>query len=249
MGRILDSSTERGVVDRLRSLFLRNEPERLRLRLRRYSRPLRLATLRATAPVSADFGYDRGTPIDRYYIERFLSDERDSIRGHVLEVKDSTYTDKFGSAVATCDVLDVDRGNPLATIFADLATANEIPEATFDCFILTQTLQYIYETRAALGHAHRILRPGGALLATVPVASPIVADEWLTDYWRFAPASCAELFGDVFGSDSIRVCTYGNVLTTIAFLAGLASEELTTRELETQDGRFSMLVCVHAVKK
>jgi hypothetical protein len=68
------------------------------------------------------------------------------------------------------------------------------------------------------------------------------------DYWRFTPASCAELFGEVFGSDSIRVCTYGNVLTTIAFLAGLACEELTTR-FENPDGRFSMLVCVHAVKK
>jgi SAM-dependent methyltransferase len=249
MGRILDSSTERGVIDRLLSLLPRNKPERLRDRFRRYSRPVRLAKLRATSPISADFGYDRGTPIDRHYIERFLSEQRDSIRGHVLEVKDSAYTDRFGTAVARRDVLDVDPVNPLVTIIADLATANEIPDATFDCFILTQTLQYIYETRAALDHARRILKVGGTLLATVPAVSPLVNDNRLTDYWRFTPASCTELFGEVFGHDSIRVRAYGNVLTSIAFLAGLASEELTTQELETQDGRFSMLVCVHAVKK
>jgi len=247
--RILDSSTERGVVNRLLSRLPSDEAERLRRRLRRLSRPARLGSLRRTTPVSHDFGYDRGMPIDRYYIERFLNDHRDHIRGRVLEVKDGAYTDSFGAQVTQRDVLDADPLNPLATIVADLAAANEIPDATFDCFILTQTLQFIYETHAALAHARRILKPGGALLATVPAVSPIVHGHHLTDYWRFTSASCTELFGDVFGRDAIRVRPYGNVLTAIAFLAGMAREELTTQELETHDSRFSMLVSVYAVKK
>ena len=249
MRRILYSSTER-VVSRLFRNLPGDQAEGLRRRLRRRPSPVRLGTLRRTSPISDHFGYDRGTPIDRYYIERFLSEQRGSIRGNVLEVKDSTYTERFGTTVAQRAVLDVDPRNPLATIVADLATADEIPDASFDCFILTQTLQYIYDTRAALCHAHRILTPGGALLATVPTLSPIVGrEDNLTDYWRFTPASCTDVFGEIFGPDSIHVRAYGNVLAAIAFLAGFANEELTIPELETEDARFSMLVSVHAVKR
>jgi SAM-dependent methyltransferase len=249
MRRILESSTELGVVHRLLRRLPPDEAERLGRRLRRLSRPARLGTLRRTSPVSDDFGYDRGTPIDRYYIERFLSEQRRHIRGHVLEVKDHDYTDRFGTGVTKRDVLDIDPVNSVATIVADLSAAEGIPDATFDCFILTQTLQFIYHTHAALTHAHRILRPGGALLATVPAVSPVVDDGELTDYWRFTPASCAGVFGDVFGRESIRIRAYGNVLTAIAFLAGMAREELTARELDAYDSRFSILICVYAGKK
>jgi hypothetical protein len=82
----------------------------------------------------------------------------------------------------------------------------------------------------------------------VPTLSPIVDDDQLTDYWRFTPASCTALFGDIFGRESISVRAYGNVLTSIAFLVGMAHEELTAEELETHDNRFAMLVSVCAVK-
>jgi SAM-dependent methyltransferase len=238
-----------GLVEGLLSLLPPEDAKRLRHRIRRYARPVRLATLRPTAPISSDFGYDRGTPIDRYYIERFLTEHRNSIRGHVLEVKDATYTERFGTAVRKQDVLDIDPLNPLATVVADLAAADGIGDGTFDCLILTQTLQYIYAVRAALSHARRILKPGGTLLATVPTLSAIADDGVRTDYWRFTPASCTELFGDVFGRESIRVRAYGNVVAATAFLVGFAREELTTEELETTDGRFSILVAVHAVKR
>jgi SAM-dependent methyltransferase len=249
MRRALGNSMERGLVDRFLRRLPPDKAARLRHRLRRLSRPARLGMLRNTTPLSHDCGYDRGTPVDRYYIERFLQAERSHIRGRVLEVKDSTYTDSVGVGVTQRDVLDVDPMNALATFVADLAAADGLPAATFDCFILTQTLQYIYDVRSAVSHAHRILRSGGALLATVPVVGPIGEDEQLTDYWRFTAASCTELFGDFFGRDSIHVRSYGNVLTAIAFLAGMAHEELTAQELETHDGRFSMLISIRALKK
>jgi SAM-dependent methyltransferase len=248
MRRLLDYSIERGLADRLLRRLPADEAALVRCRLRRLTRPARLGTLRRTSPLSHDFGYDRGTPVDRYYIERFLAGHRAEIRGRVLEVKDSAYTERFGTGVTQKDVLDIDPANPVATIVADLGGADEIPEATFDCFILTQTLQLIYDVRSAVAHARRILKPGGVLLVTVPAVSPIVDDDQLTDYWRFTPASSTALFGDVFGRESIRVRAYGNVLTAIAFLSGMAQEELTAQELETHDSRFSMLVSVAAVK-
>lgn len=224
--------------------------QRLQHRLRRLSRPAWLGTIRRTTPLSNTWGFDRGTPVDRYYIEHFLEEHRRDIRGRVLEIRDSAYTDRFGVGVDHRDVLDIRHTNAHATIIADLSAADTVPSDTFDCFILTQTLQLIYDMRAAIAHSHRILRPGGALLVTVPVVSRIVPRYGLQgDYWRFTAASCALLFGAVFGAEQITVHSYGNVLTAIAFLTGMACEELSSRELETHDPYFPLIMAVRAVKR
>ncbi len=220
---------------------------RLRQRLHRLSHPIWLGTIRRTTPASDMWGYDRGTPIDRYYIERFLSQHCRDIRGHALEIKDSSYIDRFGLNVERRDVLDLDPTNARATIIADITAADSVPSDQFDCFVLTQTLQFIYDTRAALAHAHRILRPGGVLLATLPAVSKL--DRRLTDYWRFTAASCTALFGEVFGAEQVHVQSFGNVLTAITFLTGMACEELSHDELEAYDGRFPVVVAVRAVKR
>jgi SAM-dependent methyltransferase len=216
--------------------------------LRRLRRPAWLGSLRRTTPLSEYWGYDRGTPIDRYYIEHFLDECRGDIRGRVLEVKNSDYTQRFGTGVVQSDVLDIDPVNPHATIVVDLAEADCIPANTFDCMILTQTLQYIYHPQAAMAHACRILRPGGVLLMTVPGIIKMDPNFVGCDYWRFTADSCAALAGDVFGTGQIKVRTCGNVLTAIAFLTGLAHEELSPRELDTADPAYPVVIALRAVK-
>jgi SAM-dependent methyltransferase len=219
-----------------------------RRHLRRLRRPAWLAPFRL-APVSAHWGFDRGTPVDRYYIERFVAAHRGDIRGRVVEMYDSGYTDRFGTGVTRRDVLDLDQGNPHATIVTDLAAADSVADDTFDCFILTQTLQFILDVPAALRHVHRMLRPGGVALVTVPAVSRLAPGYGLErDYWRFTPASCAALFASAFGSGAAEVRGQGNVRTAIAFLAGLAREELPRAALEAQDDFFPVIVTVRAVK-
>lgn len=211
--------------------------------------PIRFGSLRRTTPLSGDWGFDRGLPVDRYYIEAFLERNRADIRGRVLEVKDSAYTDRFGGSVVQRDVLDILPTNPHATIVADLARADAVPSNAFDCFILTQTLQLIYDVPAAIGHAHRILRSGGVLLVSVPSVSRIVPErDAVADYWRFTRASCTRLFGAIFGEAQIQVLSHGNVLPAVAFLMGLASEELRPRELDAHDPDFPLVITVRAVK-
>jgi SAM-dependent methyltransferase len=218
--------------------------------LHRLRRPAWFGTLRRTTPVSDVWGFDRGLPVDRYYIEQFLDAQRADIRGRVLEVRDAAYTRRFGSGVARSEVLDINPANPRATIVADLAAADAVPSAQFDCFILTQTLQFIYDARSAIGHARRLLEPGGVLLATVPATSRLAPRIGLAgDYWRFTPAACARLFGDTFGPEQVAVRSYGNVLAGMAFLAGLAAEELSRRELDSHDPYFPLVVAVRAVKQ
>lgn len=220
----------------------------LRQGVRRLLRPARLGVLRRTRPLSEHWGFDRGTPVDRHYIEGFLEEHRRDVRGRVLEVQDSGYTDRFGTGVERRDVLDVDPQNPKATIVADLAAADAVPADSFDCFILTQTLHLIYDFRAALEHARRVLRPGGVLLATLPVVSRVSRGAAANDYWRFTPASASALFGGVFGPERVAVQSYGNVLAAVAFLSGMAREELSARDLETRDEHFPVIVGVRAVK-
>jgi SAM-dependent methyltransferase len=237
-----------GLRTRLRETLGLKRYRQLEMRLRRLRRPAFLGSLGSTRPLSDNWGYDRGTPVDRYYIEAFLRDRQELIRGRVLEVKDSGYTDQFGMAVQRRDVLDIDASNSQATIIADLSAAHSIGSNQFDCFILTQTLQYIFDTQAALDHAHRILRPGGVLLVTVPAVSPIIRKSDLPDYWRFTRASCMTLFERPFGSGSVEVRSYGNVTSVIAFLAGLCWEELRPWQLETCDEFFPLIVGVCAKK-
>ncbi len=207
-----------------------------------------MGTLRRLTPLSEGFGFDRGTPVDRYYIERFLAENRSAIRGHVLEVKNARYTDRFGLEVSQRSVLDVDETNRNATIVADLAAADAVPADTFDCFILTQTLQYIYDARSAVFHAHRVLRPGGVLLCTVPSIARITPGSVDGEHWRFTRASCRRLFEEFFPADKLEVRTRGNVLTGIAALAGMAAEELKRRELDFDDESFPLIVTVRAEK-
>jgi SAM-dependent methyltransferase len=207
-----------------------------------------LGTVRRTKPLSDVWGRDRGNPIDRYYIERFLDEQRTQIRGHVLEVLNNDYTQRFGTHVARSDVLDIDSRNEAATIVADLRTADCIAADTFDCFILTQTLQFIDDVPAALGHAHRILRPGGTLLCTVPAVSRIGRSYLDTECWRFTVAGCQGLFSRAFTGGDVQVGSRGNVLVAVAFLLGMAQEELRGRELETDDPFFPVIVTVRATK-
>jgi SAM-dependent methyltransferase len=207
-----------------------------------------MGSLYRSKPVSDNWGFDRGQPVDRYYIESFLERHRAGIHGRVLEIMNSDYTDRFGSRLECADVLDIDASNQKATIVADLAAADSIPDDSFDCFILNQTLQLIYDVKSAIEHSHRILRPGGVLLSTVPCLSRL-AGQGFTDYWRFTPNSVERLFGDIFGNDQLTISVFGNVLSAVAFLEGMAYEEVSKRALDRLDDRYPMLIAIRAVKK
>jgi hypothetical protein len=86
------------------------------------------------------------------------------------------------------------------------------------------------------------------LLCSVPCVARITPGCIDSDHWRFTRASCSRLFDDVFPRDRVTVRTHGNVLTAIAFLTGMAAEELKQRELDYDDENFPLLVTVRAEK-
>jgi hypothetical protein len=211
---------------------------------------VRLGDLDRTSPISRVFGYDRGGPVDRYYIERFLDRHRADIRGRVLEIGDDAYTRAYGGdRVGRRDVLHVHPGNPLATFVGDLAGDNDLPSDTFDCVILTQTLQLIFDVPAALATVHRILRPGGVLLATMPGISNIDPDQWgPTWYWSFTDHAVSRLAADAFPHGQIEVTTYGNVKAAVTFLHGLSAIEVDRADLDVTDACYQVIIGLRAAK-
>jgi len=87
------------------------------------------------------------------------------------------------------------RRTPLVNV---VARGEQIPLASgqFDLVICTQVLEYVPQPGAAIAEIHRVLKPGGCLVLSVPAACPQDADE---ECWRFFPASlrqCLSAFGE-----------------------------------------------------
>jgi hypothetical protein len=215
---------------------------------RRFTRERRRVGLRVHEPVSTQFGLDRGRPVDRFYIERFLEQNKELIRGRVLEVQERTYTDWFGTAVEQADVLHAGPGNPDATLVGDLTTGDGIPQSAYDCIILTQTLPFIYDVRAAVRGTRTALKPGGTILATVPGISQISREDMRDwgDWWRFTSASAKRLFEEEYGAENVETEVHGNLVAACALLYGLAQEELTRAELERRQADYEVIVTVKA---
>ena len=204
---------------------------------------------KGAAPISAFWGFDRGTPVDRFFIESFLSRHAPDIRGHVVEVKDDGYTRRLGHHLTCVDVIDVDAGNPHATIVVDLTHPSEVPKGVADCFILTQTLHLLFDIKGAIASAARLLKPGGVLLCTIPCLSRLEAgtEQDGSDWWRLTPSAVEELFWQAFPSGQVQVSPVGNLKTCAAFLQGLATEELSAEDLDAHDPAYPLLCTVRAV--
>lgn len=243
------------ITDRLRGPARRLLPRAVLRRRNPLSTPtpgrVAFGDLRRTRPIDAHFGWDRGQPVDRYYIERYLGAHRGDVRGRVLEVGDATYTRRFGAErVTRSDVLHVDPDAPGATVVADLADAAHVPASSFDCIILTQTLHLIFDVPAAIATLHRILAPGGVVLATVPGISQVHRGEWSdTWYWSFTAPAARRTFETRFAPEDVVVEQHGSVLSAVALLEGLASHELTADELAADDEAYPVFVGVRAVKR
>ncbi len=246
------------MTSRVRALARRYLPTAVqrgwrRVRRRPYTPPVgrvHFGDLRRTTPIATDFGYGRGGPVDRYYIESFLDRHRLDIRGRVLEIGDATYTHRFGGGrIGSSDVLHIHPDAPDATYVGDLADGSFLPADAFDCIVLTQTLHFIYDFAAALRTVARVLAPGGVLLMTVPGISNVDPAEWgpLWNY-SFTQHSLRRMCADAMAGCDVEVTSYGNVLAAVAFLHGLGCDELTREELDDARPEYSLIHAVRVVK-
>ncbi|ADB73195.1 class I SAM-dependent methyltransferase [Geodermatophilus obscurus] len=195
---------------------------------------IRWAGTRRLDPLS-EWGFDRGTAVDRYYIERFLQEHRDLVHGRTLEVKEDLYASSLGAEQV--DVLDIDPTNPEATIVGDVCDPATLPEGTFDAAIVTQTLQLVPDPVAGLQNVLRALRPRATALVTAPAMSRLAGD-W--DRWRWTARGLQDLVDRAGGTGA--VVAHGNQVVCRAFLLGAAIDDLPSAVRDVDDPDFPLIV-------
>jgi len=206
--------------------------------LRGYGLP-RWGNLRRTTPFSSTYGFERGKPIDRYYLHRFMEAHRALVTGDVLEIQGNSYTERFGHYLTRADSFDIEpRFEP--TFLCDFAHCEDvIPSHAYDCLLLPNTLTHFRELDLCLAQARRIVRPGGIVLASAAGLLPLTGD--VPDYWRLTPHGWREKLTAAWPGATLEIAGHGNCLSSVGAQLGLAQEELTIAELDVQDPRFPVL--------
>ena len=203
-------------------------------------------------PCTDDWGFSRGYPIDRYYVENFIKAHSADITGVALEVGDNCYTTRYGDGrVTESQILDLAKYNEKITLVADLTEGNGIPDNFFDCVILTQVLELIKDVQKAINTVHRILKPGGVALITVPGISQISSEPEEARHWNwsFYPNALRFLLCNAgFKDENIKVESWGNLKTAVGFLAGLSQADLTAEDFLLEDNRYPLIVTARIVK-
>ena len=200
--------------------------------------------------MSREFGFDRGKPVDRWYIERFLAQHRADVRGAVLEVAESTYTQWYGDGdVTSSDVLH-HAGNEESTVVGDLTTGAGLPSGpTTASSARRRCPSSTTSTRRSAGIA-RVLKPGGVVLATVPGMSQVSREDkrdW-GDWWRFTSQ------GDANGSSARPTTTSRSRRTATCSRPRRSSTRTrprssTEQELAHRDPEYELLITVRATSR
>lgn len=199
----------------------------------------RWGNLRRLRPFSTSFGWDRGTPIDRYYVDRFFDQHKALITRDVLEIDQSIYTRRYGHDLRTIHSFDIDpRCGP--TFVCDLADPeNILPDEAYDCVLLPCTLSLLRDIVPCLRNILRVVKPGGVILANA--AGLIPFDGATKDFWHASPEGWRHLTQSVWPNCEIIVEGHGNCLAVLAANLGLAMEELRVEELDFNDEVFPVV--------
>ncbi|WP_414562596.1 MULTISPECIES: class I SAM-dependent methyltransferase [unclassified Anabaena] len=200
--------------------------------------------LKKTVPICQAFGLTRGTPVDRYYLSKFIAEIRPQIVGNVLEIggtpKDKDFYEV--NSGTSYQILNLEAG-PGIDIVGDVHEVSVIEPESFDSIIIFNVLEHCYAPWIAVENIHTWLKPGGKCFAMVPSAIRVHATPM--DYWRPLPDAFASIFRH-FSQQQLYV--YGNPISVIASYHGIAVEELTTEELDAFHPDYPVATCMMAEK-
>ncbi len=193
-------------------------------------------------PVSRLYGNERGTPVDRLYIERFLKMQSNRIKKRecILEVGEDTYSKRFFPN-SKHDILNYSEG-------MDLTKEESLPKNKYDVFICTQVFHQIYDVKSAIRGAYNVLKPGGIMLATVcGNISKLARNDEYEHFWGFTKLSIGMLIKEVFGND-VEIESYGNIAIANAFIQGIPVEEMNLNLFDINDDDFTICISIVAKK-
>lgn len=158
-------------------------PDSLLMNLTNTPRAYVLAQWAANEPGLHDFPHD----YHRLQLEAWLWSHRaDVVDKDVLDVGVIIRRDWVGPGYQTFGRSDCDITGDLQDL------AGWVPES-LDAIICTEVLEHVEDPMQAVREMHRVLRPGGVLLASAPFLWPWHGTADYHDYWRFTHEGWARL--------------------------------------------------------
>ncbi|NET02467.1 MAG: methyltransferase domain-containing protein [Sphaerospermopsis sp. SIO1G2] len=200
--------------------------------------------LKKTTPICQAFGLTRGKPVDRYYLSKFIQEIQPQITGKILEIggtpKDKDFYEVNPGSLY--QVMNIESG-PGIDIVGDAHDTSIIQPDSFDSIITFNVLEHCYAPWQVVENIYTWLKPGGKCFAMVPSAIRLHATPM--DYWRPLPDAFAWMFRN-FSQQKLYI--YGNPISVIASYHGIATEELTTEELDAFHPDYPVATCIFAQK-
>ena len=203
--------------------------------------------------ISNDFGFSRGNPIDRYYIENFLKKNQNDFVGESLEFGTDFYLKKFNRGITSFNIFTSlkDKSKNKNLIKGDLSIVKNQPEEKYDLIVCTNVLNFIYDINLAIKGLHKMLKKNGVCLVTIASFSTHVSrydmDRW-GDYWRLSEKSAYKAFKkNNFIIDECK--SFGNVKLAIAQMNGLCVDDIDSDILKINDNDYQMLITLRVKKQ
>ncbi|XHU96546.1 MAG: methyltransferase domain-containing protein [cyanobacterium endosymbiont of Rhopalodia gibba] len=195
-------------------------------------------------PICHLFGLTRGTPIDHYYLNQFVEEIRGEIKGKILEIGGTPKDRDFYEVNAhdSYQVLNLEPGLGI-DIVGDIHDPSVIETESVDSVIIFNVLEHCYAPWIAVQNIYRWLKIGGKYFAMVLNAVRIHGTP--IDYWRPLPDGMKYLFKD-FSKQKLYI--YGNLITLIASYHGIATEELSSEEINNFNLDYPVTTCIVAEK-
>jgi hypothetical protein len=121
------------------------------------------------------------------------------------------------------------KSNPKSSFVGDLTTARHLPADSFDCIIMTQMLQYVYDL---YGLSLLFIAFAGREACCLPLCQAFPGMAFLLINGAMA---VARLFNERFPASAIEIEPQGSVRGASSLLQGLASDELERAKLDYKD--------------
>jgi SAM-dependent methyltransferase len=194
-------------------------------------------------PFCRNFGASRGQPIGRFYVEKFLFDNSDVIKGKALEFGDDSYR-SFFPGIASHYVVSAYSGE-YVDFQGDIHQSSLLPSNYFDGIICTQVLEHLEDPLRALINLHSSLKCGGVIIITVPFMQQV--HNVPSDYYRFTIKALDRLL-KLSCYEVEELTAYGNAMVSIGSLLGFTSSDFKRSELYSIDSEYPYTICALARK-
>ncbi|WP_232014476.1 class I SAM-dependent methyltransferase [cyanobacterium endosymbiont of Rhopalodia gibberula] len=195
-------------------------------------------------PIYYLFGLTRGTLIDCYYLNQFIEEIREEIQGKILEIGGTSKDRDFYEVTSQDSYQVLNLGPGLGIdIMGYIHDPSVIEPESVDSVIIFNVLEHCYDPWIAVQNIYRWLKIGGKYFAMVPNTVRIHGTP--VDYWRPLHDRIKYLFED-FSEQKLYI--YDSLITLIASYHGIATEELSSEEINNFNPGYPVITCIVAEK-